>query len=139
MAMTRLTPLIIGLSLLGATAPALAADKDSERGERQLAKILAGRVPGKPVTCINLHDIRSSQVVDGTAIVYEVGGRLYVNRPDGGAESLRSDDILVTESSTGQLCDIDIVRLVDQGSRFERGFVSLGKFIPYLRASANGS
>ena len=42
-------------------------------GEAQLAKMLEGRTPGKPVDCIDLSRVNSSQIVDGTAIVYEAG------------------------------------------------------------------
>jgi hypothetical protein len=31
------------------------------------------------------------------------------------------------------LCSIDVVHLIDRTSRFERGFVGLGKFVPYVK------
>jgi hypothetical protein len=101
--------------------------------EARLDRMLAGRVAGKPVDCINLRDIRSSQIIDRTAIVYQVGGKLYVNRPRGGASSLDDNDILVTNTVTSQLCRIDTVRLIDRTSRFYSGFVSLGEFVPYTK------
>jgi len=105
------------------------------RGETKLSKALEGRVAGKPVRCLNLRDIRSSEIIDGTAIVYRVGAnRLYVNRPSG-HESLDSDDILVTRTFGSQLCSIDTVRLLDRTSRFYRGFVGLGDFVPYTKAA----
>src|SRR5437868_10663938 len=84
------------------TAQAQRRDR-GERGEAELAKMLAGRVPGKPVNCINLSSAQSSRIIDHTAIVYEDGGTLYVNRPRSGGSSLDSDDILVTRSFSGQL------------------------------------
>ena len=132
--MTRAAALLIGASLLGMGTPLLAQSVQVSRGEEQLAKIVANRVPGEPVNCIRLRNIRSSRVLDRTAIVYEgPGDRLYVNRPEAGAQTLRSDDILLTKTSTDELCSVDIVRLIDQGPRFEHGFVSLGKFVPYDR------
>jgi len=128
-------------ALIGASSPALAGDRGAEvaRGEAALAKAIGDRTPGKPVTCVNLRDIRSSQIVDRTAIVYDLGGgRLYVNRPTGGAESLGDDDILVTETYSNQLCRMDIVRLVDRVARFQRGFVNLGDFVPYTRSHPKG-
>ncbi len=111
-------------------APAPAAQSPQAR----LDRMLEGRVPGQPVSCINQRDIRSAQIIDRTAIVYQVGSRLYVNRPRSGAASLDRDDILVTRSfGTSQLCRIDIVRLVDRTALFPRGFVSLGEFVPYSR------
>jgi hypothetical protein len=101
--------------------------------EAKLAKMLDGRVAGQPVNCINLRDIQSSEIIDDTAIVYRSGGTLYVNRPRAGADSLDSNDILLTRTYTGSLCSIDIVNLVDRTSRFQRGFVSLDQFVPYRK------
>jgi hypothetical protein len=103
--------------------------------EARLEKLLDGRIAGKPVNCINQRDIRSAEIIDKTAIVYRVGGKLYVNRPRSGADWLGRDDILVTQSfGTNQLCRIDMVRLVDRTALFPSGFVSLGEFVPYSRA-----
>lgn len=101
--------------------------------EARLDRMLEGRVAGKPVDCIALSDIRSSQIIDRTAIVYEVGNKLYVNRPRNGASQLDRDDVLVTNTVTGQLCRIDLVRLVDRNGRFPRGVVSLDSFVPYAK------
>jgi hypothetical protein len=129
--MTRLLKLILGGAALAATAaPVLAARLSPEA---KLDQLLAGRVAGKPVSCINLRDIQSSQIVDRTAIVYRVGGKLYVNRPRSGASWLDDDDILLTNTVTGQLCRIDTVKLIDRTSRFQRGFVALGDFVPYSK------
>ena len=75
----------------------------------------------------------SSQVIDGTAIVYQLGNTLYVNRPRGGADQLDDNSILVTNTFGSQLCSIDTVRLIDRNSYFPRGFVSLGEFVPYTK------
>jgi hypothetical protein len=120
--------LLLGASLIA--APAVAAPRDTP--EQQLEKLLAGRVPGKPVDCIPLSS-NSSQIIEGKAIVYRVGGKLYVNEPRSGAESLDDDDILVTKVFGSQLCSIDTVNLVDRSSRFPHGFVSLGKFVPWTK------
>ncbi|MBD8545972.1 hypothetical protein [Sphingomonas sp. CFBP 8760] len=111
--------------------PAVAAHRDTP--DVQLQKALEGRVAGKPVNCISLSSTNSSRIIDGKAIIYRVGGRLYVNEPRSGAASLRDDDILVTRTFSSQLCSVDMVRLIDRGSRFPRGFVSLGQFVPYTK------
>lgn len=104
--------------------------------EAKLAKLLEGRVAGKPQDCISLSSARSSQIIDNTAIVYRVGSTLWVNRPEGGAASLDDDDVLVTRLTGSQLCSIDTVELRDRSSYFYNGFVSLGEFVPYRRAAA---
>lgn len=103
-------------------------------GEEQLAKLLEGRVEGKPVNCIYLPQVQSSHVIDKTAIVYGSGNTIYVQRPKSGASTLDSNDILVTQLTTSQLCNIDVVQLRDRNGWFWRGFVALDKFVPYTRA-----
>jgi hypothetical protein len=125
-------PLVVS-ALLATSFAALASPQVSARGEADLATIIAGRVAGPPVDCIQQRAIDSAEVLDGTAIVYRDGSRLYVNRPDSGAESLDSDDILLTDTHSPDLCSIDVVRLIDRTSRFEKGFVGLGKFVPYSK------
>jgi hypothetical protein len=133
--MKRSTRAILTAALFAATAPTLAAATNPARGEEKLAKALVGRTAGKPVRCLNLRDIQSSEIIDRTAILYRTGGgRLYVNRPEIGRESLDNNDILVTRTFGSQLCSIDTVQLLDRNARFYSGFVGLGEFVPYTRA-----
>jgi hypothetical protein len=134
----RIMKSLIATSLLALSASAMAgtpSDDRSAAGEAKLAKALEGRVAGKPVTCIQLRNIDSSQIIDGTAILYKVGSTTYVNRPTTGASSLRWDPILVTDTHSSQLCSIDTVKLIDRGSHFYQGFVGLGEFVPYRKPS----
>lgn len=125
-----LATLLAGAALLAAP---VANARYRDTPDQQLAKLLKGRVAGKPVDCINLVRTGASQVIDGKAIVYTVGSTLYVNEPRGGAEQLDNNSILVTNTFGSQLCSIDPVRLIDRNSFFPRGFVSLGQFVPYAR------
>ena len=129
----RLSSLLpIALVALSAT-PSIARERDNAAGEAALSRITEQRDAGKPVDCINLRDIRSSEIVPNTAIVYRMNnGTLFVNRPQGGA-FLDYDDILVTRTIGTRLCRIDIVNLLDRNSRMTSGSVSLGDFVPYSK------
>jgi hypothetical protein len=122
------------LALLASSGAAIAGDKLT--GEQKLAKLIDGRVAGKPVSCIPQHLLRDSQVIARTAIVYNSGRRIYVNRTRD-PHSLDGDQILVTKTSTGQLCNIDKIDLIDRGSRSWDGFVVLGDFVPYDRVKTS--
>ncbi len=126
--MRKLLPLIAGTLLIGGAAQAKPADNEAD-----LANALQGRVAGEPVDCIDLHRVRASRIIPGTAIIYDTGAILYVNRPDNGADQLSSWDTLVTRTPSTRLCSIDTVTLVDQGSQSFRGVVFLGEFVPYRR------
>lgn len=127
--MRKLLPLIAGsLALLAVPAQAAPVDREAE-----LARAVEGRIAGDPVDCIDMHRVQSSRIIPGTAILYDTGGILYVNRPRAGAESLNHWDIQVNRLWTSQLCSIDTVELIDQSSHMFSGTVFLGEFVPYRR------
>ena len=126
--MRKLLPLLAASMLTGAAAQAMPADHEAE-----LARRLAGRVAGEPVQCIDLHRARSSQIINGTAIIWDAGGTLYVNRPDNGADSLNRNDTMVVRLPTNQLCNVDTIQMVDRVSGTLTGIVFLGDFVPYRR------
>jgi hypothetical protein len=119
------------LAVLLSTVPATAAPRLSP--EQQLARELEGRVAGEPRNCVNLRNLRSSRIIDDTAIVFDAGSTIYVNRPRAGASSLDHWDTLVTKPFGSQLCSIDTVQLYDSGSRMLTGIVFLGDFVPYKK------
>lgn len=125
---------MLGAAALAAmlAAPATAAPRKDP--ETRLAERLEGRVAGEPVDCIDLHRVRASTIYDRTAIVFESGSTIYVNRPEAGNNSLRRYDIMVTRPTMNRLCSIDTVEMRDT-SGFYSGSVFLGDFVPYRKAS----
>ena len=136
--MPNLASIVAAAALVAIAAVPAQADKRGERGEARLAKLLDGREAGKPVDCIQLSSVSSTEIVDGTAIIYKVGSKLYVNRPATGASSLRRDDVLLFTNHDSRLYSIDSVKLLDSGSHFQKGFVGLSKFVPYSKRAARG-
>lgn len=120
-------------SAAAAFAPAQAKSPDPAKGERQLAEELEGRVAGEAVDCIDLQRIRSSRIINRTAIVYDAGRTLYVNRPRSGASALRDWDVMVTRPFGSRLCRVDVVHMYSPGSHMLGGVVFLGDFVPYRR------
>jgi len=129
----------LAVAALAVTATsAIAATPAEVRGEARLAKAIEGSIAGKPVRCLYLHDIRSSEIIDRTAIIYRTTGKkFYVNRPRSGARSLDRSDVLVTNTHSSQLCNVDIVHLYDTSSRMQTGFVGLGDFVPYTKVKTS--
>jgi hypothetical protein len=122
----------LAATTIGLVATPAMAKKPKLTGEAKLAKMLEGREAGKPTNCLPLGPTQESTIIDKTAIVYRYGNTLYVNRPSN-AESLDDDDILLTRQTTGQLCRLDSVQLIDRTSRFYSGFVALQDFVPYKK------
>ncbi|MFY8195622.1 MAG: hypothetical protein ACOVKV_11115, partial [Novosphingobium sp.] len=79
----------------------------------------------------------NTRIYDKTAIVYDAGNTLWVNRPDAGAATLSDNDIMVTTPFGSQLCSVDIVRMVDRNAGFWRGSIGLGQFVPYKKVKAD--
>jgi hypothetical protein len=135
--MTKILKTLVAAAVIAAPAFATAAPAPRDTPEVQLQKVIDGRVPGKPVSCISLSSTQGTQIIDGKAIVYRSGGKVYVNMPRSGAERLDDDDLLVTRTFGSQLCRNDQVHLVNRGMRFPTGFVQLGDFVPYTKVKAS--
>ena len=132
----------LSLLLAGAvlTTAGVAQARQQRTPEEQLSRITAGRTAGEPTDCIFLRDINSTEIIRNTAIVYRMNnGTIYVNQPDSGANFLDRDDVMITDTHSPQLCSVDIVRLMDSGSRMVTGSVGLSKFVPYPRAPRSAS
>jgi hypothetical protein len=128
--MRTILSILMGAAVLSAVP---AAAKSRPTPEARLAKALEGRVAGEPVDCVNLHQVRSSRIIDRTAILYDAGHTVYVNRPRAGAEALSNWDIMVTRPNGSRLCSIDTVQLYEAGAHMPTGLVFLGEFVPYRK------
>ena len=106
--------------------------KASAKGEAQLAKLLEGRIAGKPQSCLPGRVSDRLQVIDGTALVYKGGDTVYVAKPDD-PRTIRSNDILVINRFGSQLCRQDIIRTIDRNSGFMTGAIFLNDFVPYTK------
>jgi hypothetical protein len=133
MKIKKLVPVALALAALGSALPAIAANRDGDRGEAKLAKILDGRVAGEAVRCLDASQRRNMQVVDRTALVFRDGDTLYVNRPSG-ANFLTWSDVPVFKIWGSQLCAKDFVRLHDSATWMSGPTMVLGEFVPYRAA-----
>ena len=115
---------------------ARAADAEAAT-QAKLAARLAGMVPGKPQTCVDEFQLRDAQVSSyGNTILHTLGNHTaYRSDTAGGCSDIGSTghNILITKSSTGQLCSGDIATTVDDTSRIPTGSCGLGQFIRYSR------
>lgn len=132
-----LTAVAIGLALLiAAEGAALAPGSDIPATlSPKLARLVEGRTAGPPVNCVNLRQMRTTRIVDETAVIYEQSrGRWFVNFPQGGkCPGLTADRAIATRTPSNQLCSGDLVRVFDQTTPIQYGSCALGKFVPYTR------
>lgn len=128
----RTALLLAAASLLAAAPAAQAGPRDD--AETRIARAVDGRVAGEPVDCISLNRVRSSQVIDDEAIIFDAGSTIYVNRPRAGQDALDDQTTLIARPSASRLCSIDVMQVYDHALRTRTGVVFLGEFIPYRRA-----
>ena len=114
-------------ALCGAAAPA--ADRVKED---PLARALAGRVPGKPVSCIDPQFTDGPQIIDDHTLIYNrVGRRVWRNDLPDACPALRPDVTIIVEMYGGQLCENDRFRVLEPGSRIPSASCRFGRFTPY--------
>jgi len=118
---------------LAAALAASAAAAPARDPEAELAKLVDGRRAGDPVACVQARALAGTRVIPGIGIVYRAGNMLYVNRTSDGAARIGPDDVLVTSTTSAQLCRLDVVQFVDRNTGIWTGFTTLGDFIPYRR------
>ncbi|MBN8830086.1 MAG: hypothetical protein J0G94_05520 [Sphingomonadales bacterium] len=131
------TILAVGLlALAGCATGPRTEPKLGAREAEQLEKALAGKVPGKPVSCITSYDPSKLEVVGDHTLLYRVNKDLiYRNNLEGGCSGLSMGSALVMNRVLAtQYCRGDIARAVDLQTRATTGSCALGDFIPYTPA-----
>ncbi len=123
-------PLMLAAACCVIAAPTVEA-RTAQAGQEELAKMLEGRTKGDPQKCITTNGSSNLQIIDKTAIVYQQGRTLWVNRTRA-PDRLDDDDILLIKRWNGdELCRMDDVNLLDRTGGFFKGFVVLEEFVPY--------
>jgi hypothetical protein len=117
--------------LVSSTAPAEQGGRP--RSAEALAKALAGRTPGAPVSCIS--ERSHMQVVDDWTILFRDRGVVYVQKPYGGCHGLSNNMSLIRNGfGTTRLCKGDINRIVELRTGFGTGACTYSAFVPYRKA-----
>jgi len=124
----KLLALIAGagiLSGIGAMSPAYG---DESRADR-------------PVHCLSLIRIKDSDILDNQHIVFEtVGHKYYLNQLSHPCPGLTRDKAFMYRTSLDQLCDLDIITVLDDyGFGLQPGAsCGLGVFEPVSKEQVDG-
>jgi len=114
--------------------PIMPVSAKVESADAKLARLTAGRAPGKTVDCINLtFASRDSEKLPGVGMAYRQGTTWYVSRFQGDCPQLREDTIIVTKLHSSQLCRGDIADLRMSGANIPIGSCIYGDFTPYIK------
>jgi hypothetical protein len=130
--------LILGLSAAAVLASCSTTPVEhvrSPEAEKELTKALAGRVAGKPVSCLPNYRADDMQIIDDWTILFRDGRTIYLQNPRGGCSGIGSRrNVLVTRLfGTNQLCSGDINHLFDPTSGIGGGACVFSEFVPYTK------
>jgi hypothetical protein len=125
-------PLFGILASCASGPPSAATLKYQAREKSKLETALAGKVAGKPQSCIRSRDVSGPESFGDNILVFRVSRKLsYVNETRGSCKEIGNGRALVTRSFNGDLCRGDIATSADLTAGFETGSCSLGDFVPY--------
>lgn len=129
--------IVLPIALTACATSSMAEDQPPQLNEKQKAaldKALAGKVAGKPQSCLNLAQRADLQVISDEVLLYKTGRTVYYNRVIGSCNGLGFGRTLVTSVFGGQLCRGDIARVADLQAGMITGSCALGDFVPYKPA-----
>lgn len=122
-----------GLVAAGTALFALQPLANAQDEAPKRSRVPPAEVTGEPVSCINLSQIRSSTVRDDRTIDFMMnGGKVYRNELPYQCSTLGFDRAFSYETSLTQLCNVDIITVVQNvGGNLNRGAsCGLGMFTP---------
>jgi hypothetical protein len=126
--------IVLAGAALALCATAASASTTSERGEARLARMLEGRTPGTPVSCIDtMGGSTKMQVIDEVALVYDAGRTIYVARPTDPHMLGRNDAVVMDRFSPSRLCVQEPMRTIDRYDGYPTGVLFLKEFVPYTK------
>jgi hypothetical protein len=134
MTMKALLLTLAGATLALAGPAAASGSANTARGEARLARMLEGRTPGTPVSCIDTMRSNKMEVIDGVAVVYDAGKTIYVGRPTDPRMLGSSDALVIDRFSPSRLCVQEPMKTIDRYDHFPTGVVFLKDFVPYTKA-----
>jgi hypothetical protein len=91
----------------------------------------AVRAVGEPKSCVTISSIRSTKVIDNNMIEFRMaGGKTYRNTLPHSCPGLKFEDRFSYRTSLNQLCNVDIIRVLNNygGQLTEGAGCGLGKF-----------
>ena len=133
--MRGLTIALLASATLAACTTAPEPRMRAADAEAQLQKMLAGKVAGKPMTCLPSLRADNMTVIDDNTVLFRDGRTVYRNDFGGlGCNRLSAGYTLVTKTTGSNLCSGDIGQVVDLANGMAIGGCAFGDFVPYRNA-----
>jgi hypothetical protein len=133
--MRALSLLLAAGVLTGCATQQPPATRSAEK-QAEFEKLVAGKVPGQPISCLPHYRAGNMVPIDDSTVVFKDGSRVYVNHLIGECSLLKSGFYtLVTRSSGTGMCRGDIANVADVSTGSILGSCAIGDWVPYKRPS----
>lgn len=129
--------IVIAACLLTAAAYSAGPAQPARTPEasRDLAKALAGRTAGEPMSCIPNYRATRMQIIDDGTILFHSNQTIYLQTPPGGCFGIGNqlNTLIHRGRGANEYCEGDINRLVQLNTGMDRGSCAFGMFVPYTK------
>jgi hypothetical protein len=135
--MRSMSLLIAGTILASCTTapPPPGGPIPSPSAQRAASTLLTGRVPGRPLSCLQHYNTNTMSVLDGRTIAFNTGRTVYVAHLTPGCEQIDGGPYALVSRQVGGigLCRGDIQQVVDTMNRSNAGSCTVAEIVPYTR------
>src|SRR6185295_19138781 len=133
--MRSIALLLIGAAIVGCATTAAQQPIRTAKAQQRYDQLLAGKVAGKPVSCLPTYHQDDMVIIDEQTIAFRQGrARVYVNHMQGSCDNLGGGYALVTKQfGNAELCRGDIGQVDDLQNHFTVGSCVFGDFVPYAK------
>lgn len=112
----------VALASLAVSGMATADGAPSKREMKKMERLAAFEPTGKTENCVQLHRIDSTEVLDDKTILFHmIGNQTYRNDLPYACPSLGFEERFAYKTSINQLCNVDIITVLQSGAGLHRG------------------
>lgn len=132
----RSIPLLIAASLFLSCAGPPPNIERSPSGQRAYDTLLAGKVPGPPVSCLPHYNSNDMTIIDGRTVAFRVGSRTtYIMHLTQGCEMMGGGTYALLSRQFGGtgMCRGDIEQVVDTLNHMNVGSCTVADIVPYTK------
>lgn len=132
--MRTIALLLIGATIASCTAYGPEPGQPTPRSNEELARLLAGKVPGPPTSCIPPYNSNDQRNIDGRTVAFRLGTRTtYIMHLTSGCELLATGNYTLVSRQVGGMgmCQNDILTVVDPLNRTTVGSCAIESIVPY--------